>query len=117
LRSPRCHVDKTRCPLLRRAAGKDCGGPDVVLGSDGARSEHEAFVATERLGGFPYALTTALGVAHQVGKLPFAVLLGADGVVRAKGLVNTREHPESLVAGSERRGGAVQGCLHRRAAP
>mgnify|MGYP006961077728 CR=1 FL=1 len=33
--------------------------------------------------------------------LPFAVLIGPDGTVRAKGLVNSREQLESLFTASE----------------
>jgi methylamine dehydrogenase accessory protein MauD len=36
-------------------------------------------------------------MSYAVSKLPFAVLIGADGVLKSKGLVNTREHLESLV--------------------
>jgi methylamine dehydrogenase accessory protein MauD len=34
---------------------------------------------------------------YQVSKLPFAVLIGADGALKSKGLVNSREHLESLI--------------------
>jgi methylamine dehydrogenase accessory protein MauD len=46
-----------------------------------------------------------------VGKLPYAVLVDADGVVRAKGLVNTREHLESLFEAKERGVGSLQELL------
>ena len=36
-------------------------------------------------------------MSYQVSKLPFAVLIGADGTLKSKGLVNTREHLESLI--------------------
>ena len=36
-------------------------------------------------------------MSFAVSKLPFAVLIGADGKLKSKGLVNTREHLESLV--------------------
>jgi len=32
-----------------------------------------------------------------VSKLPFAVLIGGDGTLQSKGLVNSREHLESLI--------------------
>jgi methylamine dehydrogenase accessory protein MauD len=35
-------------------------------------------------------------MAFHVSKLPFAVLIDKDGVIRAKGLVNSREQIESL---------------------
>ena len=34
---------------------------------------------------------------YQVSKLPFAVLIDANGTLQSKGLVNTREHLESLI--------------------
>ena len=36
------------------------------------------------------------GTLFEVSKLPYAVLIDASGSIRAKGLVNTREHVESL---------------------
>ena len=45
----------------------------------------------------PYFVSQALGMSYQVSKLPFAVLIGADGTLQSKGLVNTREHLESLI--------------------
>ena len=32
-----------------------------------------------------------------MSKLPFAIIIDGDGVLRSKGLVNTREHMESLI--------------------
>jgi hypothetical protein len=42
-----------------------------------------------------------VGQAYGVGKLPFAVLLDERGAVLSKGLVNSREHLESLVIAHE----------------
>jgi len=42
-------------------------------------------------------LSQTLGMSYHVSKLPFAVLIGADGTLQSKGLVNSREHLESLV--------------------
>src|SRR5262249_56031030 len=68
----------------------------LVLASDGPRDEHREFVETHRLAERSYLLSTELGIAYQVPKLPYAVLIDAAGVIRAQGLVNTREHVESL---------------------
>jgi hypothetical protein len=38
----------------------------------------------------------ALGLGYQVNRLPFAALVDGAGVLRARGLVNSREHLESL---------------------
>jgi methylamine dehydrogenase accessory protein MauD len=106
--SPTCPVCKTLLPVLRSAARSETAWLDVVLASDGARPEHEAFVATERLGDFPYVLSPMLGMTWHVEKLPFAALVDGDGIVRAKGLVNTREHLESLFEAKERGVASIQ---------
>lgn len=106
--SPTCPVCKTLLPVLRSAARSESSWLDVVLASDGARPDHEAFVATERLGDFPYVLSPMLGMTWHVEKLPFAALVDGDGVVRAKGLVNTREHLESLFEAKERGVASIQ---------
>ena len=66
------------------------------VASDGALAEHPRFVAKKELGGFPYVASQELGMAFQVGRLPHAVLIDAEGIVRGQGLTNTREHIESL---------------------
>ncbi|HYC57893.1 MAG TPA: methylamine dehydrogenase accessory protein MauD [Candidatus Binatia bacterium] len=109
--SPTCPVCKTLLPAVRSIARQESSWLRVVLASDGARSEHESFVARERLGDFPYVLSAQLGLTHQVSKLPFAILLDAAGVLRARGLVNTREHLESLFEASERGVGTIQELL------
>ncbi|MEE9282184.1 MAG: thiol-disulfide isomerase, partial [Myxococcota bacterium] len=70
--------------------------------------EHEAFVGDRGLESFPYLLSTELGMAYRVSRLPFAVLIDAAGVIRAQGLVNSREHVESLFEASERGVGSLQ---------
>jgi methylamine dehydrogenase accessory protein MauD len=37
-----------------------------------------------------------LGRSYQVNRLPYAALLDQAGILRARGLVNSREHLESL---------------------
>jgi methylamine dehydrogenase accessory protein MauD len=111
--SPTCPVCKTLLPVLRSIARREAAWLDVLLASDGPREEHEAFVRAEHLEAFPYLLSPTLGVAYQVAKLPWAVLLDAAGVVRAKGLVNTREHVESLFEAHERGVASIQDFLER----
>lgn len=94
--SPTCPVCKTLLPVARRMRDAEPGAIALVLASDGPHSEHERFVRDRGLDGETYVLSSALGRAYQIGRLPHAVLLDAGGVVRARGLVNTREHLESL---------------------
>jgi methylamine dehydrogenase accessory protein MauD len=109
--SPTCPVCKTLLPVLRAIARRERAWLDVLLASDGPRAEHEAFVRAERLDAFPYLLSPSLGMAWQVGKLPYAALVDGDGVVRAKGLVNTREHLESLFEAMARGVPSIQDYL------
>jgi methylamine dehydrogenase accessory protein MauD len=106
--SPTCPVCKTLLPVLRSIARREGRWLDVVLASDGVRDEHEAFVRAEHLEQFPYVLSPTLGMTWQVGKLPYAALVDEAGVVRAKGLVNTREHLESLFEAKERGVASIQ---------
>jgi methylamine dehydrogenase accessory protein MauD len=111
--SPTCPVCKTLLPTLRsvmRAEGQWLG---LVLASDGERSEHEAFVREQGLEAETYVLSAELGLAYQVAKLPYAVLVDGAGVVRAKGIVNTREHLESLFEAKERGVGSIQEYVDR----
>jgi len=70
----------------------------LVFASDGDKlASHQAYASDLGIASYPYVVSQALGMGYAVSKLPFAVLIGADGVLRSKGLVNTREHLESLV--------------------
>lgn len=107
--SPACPVCRTLLPVLDSVCAVE--GARLVLASDGSRGEHERFVREHGLERGTYVLSAALGLAYQVGRLPYAVLIDADGVVRARGLVNTREHLESLFEAKERGVASVQEYL------
>lgn len=94
--SPTCPVCKTLLPVVRGLVAGATPPTRLVLASDGDVEAQRAFVARAGLGEHPYVVSTDLGLAYQVGKLPYAVLIDGDGVLLAKGLVNTREHVESL---------------------
>ncbi len=70
----------------------------LVFASDGEKIEqHESYARDLKLDDYHYVLSEGLGMAYEVSKLPFALLIGDDGTLHSKGLVNTREHLESLV--------------------
>jgi len=114
--SPTCPVCKRLLPALRSLVRHEGPALRLLLASDGAREEHEAFVREQRLDPAGYVLSPSLGITYRVEKLPYAVLLDATGIVRAKGLVNTREHLESLLEAQERDVASVQDYLAREAA-
>jgi len=94
--SPTCPVCKKLLPVLRSSAKVESAWLRVVLASDGDEAKQRAFYEKAELGDFPYVLSSDLGMAFRVGKLPFAVLIDELGKVRAKGLINSREQLESL---------------------
>jgi methylamine dehydrogenase accessory protein MauD len=70
---------------------------DVIIVSDGAKEDHEHFLRRHPIGNIAYVVSAEIGIGYRIGRVPYAVLLDKDAVIRAKGLVNTREHLESLV--------------------
>jgi methylamine dehydrogenase accessory protein MauD len=111
--SPTCPLCKTLLSVVERVARAEGRRLRVILASDGPRAEHEAFVREHGLDARTYVLSTPLGLAFQVAKLPHAVLLDAQGIVRAQGLVNTREHLESLFEAEARGVASIQEYLAR----
>ena len=112
--SPTCPVCKKLLPILHSLLGAERSWMQLVFASDGERAVHEPFARSAQIGGLPYVLSMELGRRFQVGKLPHAVLIGADGRVRAKGLVNSREQLESLITASELGVASVQEFIERR---
>ncbi|HMK87204.1 MAG TPA: methylamine dehydrogenase accessory protein MauD [Steroidobacteraceae bacterium] len=94
--SPTCPVCKSLLPVLKLSLASERDWLDIVLASDGEISVQREYVLTHRLGTFPYVVSQPLGMAYQVSRLPYAVLIDAQGVLRARGIVNSREHLESL---------------------
>lgn len=94
--SPTCPVCKTLLPILKSSLASERDWLDIILASDGESSHQREFVQANRLGGFPYLVSAPLGISYQVSRLPFAALIDAQGVLRARGIVNSREHLESL---------------------
>jgi methylamine dehydrogenase accessory protein MauD len=94
--SPTCPVCKALLPALKSSLTAEREWLDIILASDGEIASQREFVLAHRLGGFPYIVSAPLGISYQVSRLPFAVLIDAHGVLRARGIVNSREHLESL---------------------
>ncbi|HEY6394567.1 MAG TPA: methylamine dehydrogenase accessory protein MauD [Candidatus Binataceae bacterium] len=110
--SPTCPVCKKMLPILKSLAHTEEKWLQIFFASDGEREEHDRFIDAQSLADFPYLLSQELGMTYRVGKLPYAVLIDETGVVRAKGLINTREHLESLIEAKERGVASIQEYLH-----
>jgi methylamine dehydrogenase accessory protein MauD len=112
--SPTCPICKKLLPVLKSSASAERDWLDVVLASDGEATQHLAFYGEARLNEFPYVLSPDLGMTYRVSRLPYAVLMDERGIIRAKGMINTREHLESLFNAKELGVGSVQEYLRER---
>jgi len=113
--APDCPISRSLIPVLKSVRRSE-GRIDVVLASDGgSEAEHRAYVHEQRLHEFPYVLSEALGRGYGVSKVPYAVLIDEAASIAAMGIVNSREHLESLFEAKERQVGSIQEYLERRA--
>jgi methylamine dehydrogenase accessory protein MauD len=110
--APACPICKVVLPIARSLRARE--GLRLVIASDSSRAEHEAFLREQRLERETVVLSAPLGLAWQVPRVPYAALIDAQGVVRARGLVNTREHLESLLEARERGVASIQEFVARR---
>ena len=94
--SPTCPVCKALLPAAKSLANAE--NLRLVFASDGFDPpRHRSFAADVGIARYPYVLSQELGIRYGVSRLPFAVLIGSDGVLQGRALVNTREHLESLI--------------------
>lgn len=91
--SSTCPVCKKVLPIALRLAREE----KLDLALIGDEQEEKLRSLVNRTDGVFVFNTPEVGQTYKVGKIPYAVLLDPDGVVRAKGLVNNREHLESLM--------------------
>lgn len=100
--SPTCPVCKSLVPTARSLIQSEKSRMQLMFASDGADTDrelaqHKSYVTDLHISDYPYIISQQLGMTYEVSKLPFAVLIGSDGTLKSKGLVNTREHMESLI--------------------
>jgi len=94
--SPTCPVCESLLPVLQSSRKQEKSWLQIVLASDGDLATQREFVRGHGLTEFQYVVSAPLGMTYQVSRLPFAALVDAAGILRARGLVNSREHLESL---------------------
>lgn len=114
--SPDCPVCKALAPIVRRVGEAESDWLDLVIASDGGdAARHRAYAVDQKFDRFPYILSEPLGRAFAVAKLPYAVLIDERGQVASMGIVNSREHLESLFEAKERGVASLQDYAARRA--
>lgn len=114
--SPDCPVCKTLLPALKSAAEHEADWLDLVLASDGMELDHAGFVKRYNLAGFPYVVSELLGKSYGMAKLPYAALIDDQGKIASLGIINSREHLDSLFEAKERKVASIQDYLSQKAA-
>jgi methylamine dehydrogenase accessory protein MauD len=112
--APDCPVCAQLVPAVRSISNQEAWLA-VVFASDGESMQHGEFRRQKRITDLPYVVSMQLGLRFQIAKLPFAVLLDADGRLVAQGLVNSREHLESLFEAKRLRVSSLQQYFQRSA--
>jgi methylamine dehydrogenase accessory protein MauD len=107
--SPGCPICKKLLPITKSFARSE--RLDLVYVGDGDEAEQRAMVARNDLDANRYVSAAEVGLSFKIGKLPYAVLLDDGGLVVAKGLVNSREHLESLIVAKETGYASIQSYL------
>lgn len=112
--SPTCPVCKTLLPTAQLVAGHE--GLELLLVGDGDAAEHRKMALRHSVPFEHFINSGDVGRAFHVSKLPYAVLIGADGTILSQGLVNSREHLESLLVAHETGMRSVQDYIDARRA-
>jgi methylamine dehydrogenase accessory protein MauD len=94
--TPDCPICKSLLPIVKTLSQQENDTTMIFLSDGGREAEHLAYIEANELDGFVYALSEAAGRSFGVGKLPYAVLINESGMVASLGIVNSREHLESL---------------------
>lgn len=110
--SSSCPVCKRVLPIARKLALEE--GLDLVLVGDERPEDLLRMAKTQGLEAFPLLNVSEIGQTFKVGKIPYAVILDREGIVRAKGLVNSREHLESLLEAYQLGVASIQDYLQRK---
>lgn len=97
--SAQCPLCKGLIPVARSFA-QDERVALTFVGDDDPAAQR-AMIVQQGLQDYDFVNDEAVGRTLGVGKLPFAVLIDEEGTILSKGLVNSREHLESLLIAHE----------------
>ncbi|NWL77260.1 methylamine dehydrogenase accessory protein MauD [Pseudomonas taiwanensis] len=113
--SPTCPICKSLLPAIKSIAKDQADRLDVIYVSDGDMDAQQALIAEHKLEDATYVVGPEVGMTYQIGKLPYAALVDKAGVLRSKGLVNSREHLDSLFEAEHLGSATLQHYLHNHA--
>ncbi len=97
--SAQCPMCKSLIPVAKSFAAAE--RLSLMFVGDDDPAVQQKMIATHDLAAYPFINGEELGRVFEVDKLPHAVLLDNAGKILAKGLVNSREHFESLIVSHE----------------
>lgn len=107
--SAQCPICKVIIPVAKDFARAE--RLSLLFVADSPAEELRDLVERFSLEGLDVVNSAQLGLTFQVAKLPYAVLIAANGILVARGLVNSREHLESLVVAHESGVASIQSYL------
>jgi methylamine dehydrogenase accessory protein MauD len=84
---------------------------DVLFVGDADLAEQKKLIGQFGIAENRFVNGPEIGMTYRIDKLPYAVLLDDLGVIAAKGLVNSREHFESLIIAKETGFASIQSYL------
>lgn len=114
--SPDCPVCNELTPALKSAARAESAWLRVLLASDGDDQNHRQYIERKGLQQFPYVVSELLGKTYGVSKLPYAVLIDEQGKIASMGIINSREHLDSLFEAKEKKVASIQDYMSKRGA-
>jgi methylamine dehydrogenase accessory protein MauD len=107
-----CPICKPLIPVVQSVALFE-GAALVFVSDGGVLAAHRQFAQRAGLADHTYLHSETVGRGFAVGKLPYAVLLDTAGIVLSFGIVNNREHLESLFVARDTGVGTVQEYVER----
>jgi methylamine dehydrogenase accessory protein MauD len=110
--SAACPICKKLIPIAKDFARSE--RLDVLFVGDSDLAEQRKLIAQFDLDERRFVNGPEIGMTYRVDKLPYAVLLDDGGVIASKGLVNSREHFESLIIAKESGYSTIQAYLKAR---
>lgn len=96
--SSTCPACDELAPALRSIAEDEDADLRMVLASfNGNDATNRVYAAKHALEGIQFVVSPELARTFSVLTTPYAIIIDEQGVVRTKGLINSREHLESLL--------------------
>jgi methylamine dehydrogenase accessory protein MauD len=110
--SSSCPICKKLIPIAKSFAKSE--RLEVLFVGDADPAEQRKLAAQFELDEHSFINGPEVGMTYRIDKLPYAVLLDEGGRIAAKGLVNSREHLESLIVAKESGYATLQSYLKAR---